>query len=70
MRKWTVSLTCLGLGGLSALLLTRSRRGAPCVAGEAEPISWDAAARQELQGIQQAVRQLEQSLPSSHSQTR
>lgn|GEM_PF-1633308 len=65
LRKWAVPLTIAGLG---AILL--SERGRKLVRSMAEHLSsnpgrlaaWDDPARKELDRIQQAVKELEESL--------
>jgi hypothetical protein len=68
VRKWTIPLTFLGLGGLGAILL--SERGRKLIRSAAERFSaapgqlaaWNDSAQQELDHIEQAVKELEQSL--------
>jgi hypothetical protein len=66
--KWTIPLTCVGLGGLGAILLTeRGRRLLRSGAARwrqtpGQLAAWNDAAQQELDHIQQAVKNLEQSL--------
>lgn len=68
VRKWTIPLTCLGLGGLGAMLF--SERGQKLIRAAAQRVSetpahlaaWNDAAREELDHIQRAVKDLEQSL--------
>jgi hypothetical protein len=71
MRKWYLSLTMLGLGGVGALLLTESgRRAMHWVADNIEHGSnaladWEIAAQDELDRIQLAVNELAQSLQAA-----
>ncbi len=68
MRKWTISLTFMGLGGLGAMLFTE--RGRKLIRSGAERLgatrgrlaAWNGPAQEELGQIQQAVKEIEQSL--------
>jgi hypothetical protein len=68
ISKWKIPLTLAGLGGLGALLF--SPRGRKLVHSAAECISktpgqlaaWNDSAKDELDHIQQALQELEQSL--------
>lgn len=68
MRKWTVSLTVLGLGGLGYLFL--SERGRQALRWLADNISqgpdkfleWNEAAQRELDRIQVALNRVADSL--------
>jgi hypothetical protein len=68
MRKWLVTLTVLGVGGIGAFLLTERgqqalRRRLAWLEGDAEPWSdWNQAAQVELERIQSALNQIAQSL--------
>ena len=74
MRKWTIPLTLAGLGGVGAMLL--SPRGRKLIRSAAERFSaapvrlaaWDDSAKHELDYIQQAVKELEQSLGTHTAQ--
>lgn len=74
MRKWAISVTCLGIGGLGAMLL--SERGRKLIRAAAESLSatpaqlaaWNDVARQELDHIQRAVKEIEQSLGTQTAQ--
>lgn len=71
MRKWYLSLTVLGLGGLGALFLTDAgRRATRWVAENIEQGSnaladWEIAAQSELDRIQLAVNELAESLQAA-----
>ena len=68
VRKWTIRMTVLGLGGQGAMLL--SERGRKLIRSAAERFgaapgrlaAWNDAAQEELDHIQHAVMELEQSL--------
>jgi hypothetical protein len=72
VRRWAIPLTCLGLGGLGAILL--SERGRKTIRSAAERFSatfsanpgqladWNDSAQEELNHIEQAIKELEQSL--------
>ena len=68
VRKWTLRLTFAGLGGLGAMLFTE--RGRKLIRSGAERVratpgrvaAWNGSAQEELNHIQQAVKELEQSL--------
>lgn len=68
MRKWTIPLTFVGLSGLGALLF--SPRGRKLIRSAAERLNvmpgrlaaWNESAKQELDHIQEALDELEQSL--------
>lgn len=68
MSKWTVPLTCVGLGGLGAMLLSdRGRKLMRSTAGRINEApgrlaAWNESAQKELDHIQQALKELEQSL--------
>ena len=68
MRKWLVTLTVLGVGGIGAFLLTERgqqalRRRLAWLEEDAEAWSdWNQAAQVELEGIQSALNQIAQSL--------
>jgi len=72
--KWTIPLTFVGLSGLGAMLF--SERGRKLVRSIAERLSsapgrlavWNDAAQKELDHIQQAVKELEQSLGTHTAQ--
>lgn len=72
--KWTIPLTFVGLSGLGAVLF--SERGRKLVRSFAERLSaapgrfavWNDAAQMELDHIQQAVKELEQSLGTHTAQ--
>jgi hypothetical protein len=72
VRKWTIPLTLAGLGGLGAVLFTQRGRSFLRSAMRrvgADPgclAAWNDSARDELNHIRQAVRELEQSL-GTHS---
>ena len=71
VRKWTIPLTLAGLGGVGAVLLTERGRNflrSAVRRVKSEPgclAAWNDSARDELSHIQQAVREVEQSL-STH----
>ncbi len=71
MRKWYLSLTVLGLGGLGALFLTDAgRRAVRWVTENIEQGSnaladWEIAAQDELERIQLAVNELAESLQAA-----
>ena len=68
LRKWTIPLTLVGLGGLGAMLL--SERGRKLIRSGAQRLrataerrpAWSGSAQEELDHIQQALNELEQSL--------
>lgn len=68
MRKWTMPLTLLGLGGIGYLLL--SERGRQALRWVAENVSrgpekfleWNEAAQRELDHIQAALNRVAESL--------
>jgi hypothetical protein len=68
VRKWTIPMAFVGLGGLGAMLF--SERGRKLIRSIAERFStapgrlaaWNDAAQEELDHIQHAVKELEQSL--------
>ena len=66
MRKWTMPLTLLGLGGLGYLFL--SERGRQALRWAVESVSrekfleWNESAQRELDRIQEALNHLAQSL--------
>lgn len=68
MRKWTMPLTLLGLGGLGYLIL--SERGQQALRWVAENLSrgpekfleWNESAQRELDRIQEALNRLADSL--------
>lgn len=68
MRKWTVSLTVLGVGGLGFLFLTdRGRQALRWVAenishGPDKFLEWNEAAQRELDRIQVALNRVADSL--------
>lgn len=68
VRRWTIPLTCLGLGGLGAMLYSERGRKLIRVVAErvgqtpAQLAAWNDAAKQELSHIRQAVKELEQSI--------
>jgi hypothetical protein len=67
-RKWTIPLTLAGLGGVGAMLFSpRGRKLIRSAAGRVgvtpgRLAAWNDAAQNELNHIQQAVEELEQSL--------
>ncbi len=67
-RKWGVPLAFVGLGGLGAVLFSeRGRKMIHSAAGhlQATPgrlLAWNDSAKEELNHIQQEVKELEQSL--------
>jgi len=71
-RKWTISLTLAGLGGVGAMLFSpRGRKLIRSAAGRlgvtpGRLAAWNVSAQNELDHIQQAVKELEQSL-GTHS---
>jgi len=73
-RKWTIPLTIVGLGGLGAMLF--SERGRQLIRSTASRFgvtpgqlaAWNDSAQQELNHIQQAVKELEQSLRTHTAQ--
>lgn len=68
IRKWTIPLTFVGLGGLGAMLFTE--RGRKLIRSGAERLratpgrlaAWSGPAQEELDQIQRAVKKIEQSL--------
>jgi hypothetical protein len=72
IRKWSIPLAFVGLGGLGAILF--SERGRKLIhsaamrfqAAPGRLLAWNNSAQQELNYIQQEVRELEQSL-GTHS---
>ena len=68
LRKWSVPLAFVGLGGLGAMLF--SERGRKLIHSAAERLqatpgqllAWNDSAEEELDHIQQAVKEVEQSL--------
>lgn len=68
LRKWSVPLAFVGLGGLGAMLF--SERGRKLIHAAAERLhatsgqllAWNDSAQEELDHIQQAVKEVEQSL--------
>jgi hypothetical protein len=74
VRKWTIPLTFVGLSGLGAMLF--SERGRKLIHSMAERFSgtpgrlaaWNDPAQKELDKIQQAVKELEQSLGTHTAQ--
>jgi hypothetical protein len=68
VRKWTMRMTFIGLGGLGAMLF--SERGRKMIRSAARHLdatpgrlaAWNDAAQEELDHIQHAVVELEQSL--------
>ncbi len=68
VRKWTIPLTFVGLGGLGAILF--SERGRKLLRSTAARVgatpgrlaAWNDSAKQELDHIQQEIKELEQSL--------
>jgi hypothetical protein len=68
VRKWSIPLTVIGLGGLGLMLFSeRGRkliRSAANKAGAApgQLAAWNDSAQQELNHIRQAVKELEHSL--------
>jgi hypothetical protein len=74
VRKWTITLTFVGLGGLGAILF--SGRGRKLIRSAAERfntapvrlLAWNDSAKRELGQIQQAVKELEQSVGTHISQ--
>jgi len=68
VRKWTIPLTFVGLGGLGAMLF--SKRGRNFMRSAAKRFNsapgrlaaWNDSAQQELDHIQHAVKIIEQSL--------
>jgi hypothetical protein len=66
--KWTIPLTFVGLGGLSAMLFSeRGRRlirsaEKRCSSLPGRVVAWNESAKRELDHIQQALKELEQSL--------
>lgn len=74
VRRLTIPLTFLGLGGLGAILLSEKGRKLVRVTVErfrATPeqlAAWNNSAQQELNHIQQAVKELEQSLKTRPAQ--
>lgn len=68
VRKWSIRLTLAGLGGVGAMLF--SSRGRKLVRSVAERLSaapgqlaaWNDSAKSELDHIQQALNEIEQSL--------
>jgi hypothetical protein len=68
VRKWTVPLTFVGLGGLGAMLFSdRGRKFIRSTAGRFNETpgrlaAWNESAQKELDRIQQALKELEQSL--------
>ena len=70
VRKWTLPLTLAGLGGVGAVLFTgRGRRLLQKASWRLEPKpvtppqpAWDHSLREELDHIQQEVRELERNL--------
>jgi hypothetical protein len=68
IRKWGIPLAFVGLGGLGALFF--SERGRKliysmiegCQAAPGRLLAWNNSSQQELDHIQQAVKQIEQSL--------
>ncbi len=75
MRKWTMPLTLLGLGGLGYLLL--SDRGRQALRWVAENVSrgpdkfleWNEAAQRELDHIQSALNRVAESLQAGTAQS-
>jgi uncharacterized membrane protein YebE (DUF533 family) len=66
VRKWTIPLTLAGLGGLGAMLLSHRVRKLirsatkGCGAAPERLMAWNDSAQQELNHIQQAVKDVEQ----------
>ena len=64
MRKWTIPLAFIGLGGAGALLYSLLSRGLKR-GGEKAPArlaAWNDATRRELDRIQESLQKVEQSL--------
>ena len=65
VRNWSTTLTLAGLGGLGAMLLTLDgrkliRSAAKAGGGRGRMAAWNESAREELNHIQQAAKDLEQ----------
>lgn len=75
MRKWTMPLTLLGLGGLGYLLLSgRGRQAMRWIAenisrGPDKFIEWNEAAQRELDRIQTALNRVSESLQGGTAQS-
>ncbi len=73
MRKWTVPLAVLGVGGFSALLFSEAgrRRLGQALAGVHEaPQRWNEDAQNELDHLQQTLDELAQSFETAMDSTR
>jgi hypothetical protein len=74
LRKWSIPLAFVGLGGLGAILFSeRGRKLIRAAAGclQATPgrlLAWNDSAQEELNHIQQAVKEVEQSLGTHMAQ--
>jgi hypothetical protein len=64
--KWTTTLTLAGLGGVMLLTLRGRKpiRSAVQAGGGGRLAAWNESAREELNHIQQAVKDVEQSIES------
>lgn len=74
LRKWRLPLAFVGLGGLGAMLFSeRGRRLIHSAAGRFHStpgrlLAWNGSAEEELNHIQQAVKEIEQSLGTHPAQ--